>query len=103
MDPRKQRLEQKSENAIVPVALRHHVVAIFAGHDHFYERGIVDGLPYIVSGGGGVPVSRTATRRPETQQLIFAHHHVRVRVAGSSVSMQAVSPDGQILDDVTLR
>jgi hypothetical protein len=47
-----------AQSFIVPVARKHHVEAIFAGHDHLYERGAADGLPYFVSGGGGAPLTK---------------------------------------------
>jgi hypothetical protein len=36
----------------------HHVDAIIAGHDHYYERGHAGDLPYFVTGGGGPRSSR---------------------------------------------
>ncbi len=88
--------------AIAPVARAHHVVVVFGGHDHFYERGTQDGLGYVVAGGGGAPFT-AALRMPGSACLAFAHHHVVVRVAGSSVTLRAIGDDGTLLDAARLR
>ena len=37
-------------------AVHSRVSFVFSGHDHLYQRGEVDGLKYVVSGGGGAPL-----------------------------------------------
>jgi 3',5'-cyclic AMP phosphodiesterase CpdA len=41
---------------IVRVLEKYKVTAVFAGHDHIYERLVHDGITYFVSGGGGAPL-----------------------------------------------
>jgi hypothetical protein len=74
------------------------VELIFEGHDHAFERGDVDGLKYILSGGAGAPLYVTNDERP--YQLAFepAHHFVRVVVTGPRVSITAIRKDGSVLD-----
>ena len=41
------------DELVEPVLRRHHVDLVMAGHDHHYERTLpVDGITYVVSGGG---------------------------------------------------
>lgn len=40
---------------------------VIAGHDHFYERFAIDGLPYIVNGLGGAPRYALGERAPGSQ------------------------------------
>jgi hypothetical protein len=88
--------------AIVPVARRHHVDAILSGHDSIYEHGVVDGLHYFVSGGGGdtvdqpLPLSSTVT-------ALAAPHYLVIDVSGTTAHVQAKNVAGQVLDDVTLQ
>jgi len=74
------------------------VELIFEGHDHAFERGDVDGLKYVLSGGAGAPLYVTNDERP--YQLAFepSHHFVRVVVTGPRVSITAIRKDGSVLD-----
>lgn len=74
------------------------VSLIFGGHDHLYERGDLDGLKYIVTGGGGSPLYPMNRREP--YQLAFepSYHHVRVVVAGERVSIDARRVDGSTIE-----
>jgi hypothetical protein len=77
---------------------RYRVRAVFAGHDHAYERLERNGVRYFVSGGGG------AELYPEEQCAAFdraarrvyrsVHHLLRVSVSGPSVSIEALPLDG---------
>jgi hypothetical protein len=47
---------QDARERYVPVLVRHGVTLLVSGHDHLYQRGEMDGLTYVVSGGGGAPL-----------------------------------------------
>jgi hypothetical protein len=49
---------------------------ISAGHIHNYERNVVDGVTYLVSGGGGAP-PYFVERKPEDlyQSILFPNYH----------------------------
>ena len=48
----------------VPILTRHGVTLLFSGHDHIYQRGHMDDLDYIVTGGGGAPLYRISCGVP---------------------------------------
>jgi hypothetical protein len=78
---------------------RHRVSAVFAGHDHAYERMERGGVRYFVSGGGGAPVY---PERPDcatydrAARRVYAgrHHYLRVRVIDDAVEVTAVPVGG---------
>lgn len=47
---------QEQREALHPLFLKYGVSAVFNGHNHCYERFVVDGLDYVVTGGGGAPL-----------------------------------------------
>lgn len=67
---------------------------VFAGHDHYYERGEADnGLPYVIAGGGGAPLYDTENTTEGTPIDIFypahtifyskaIHHYLRIDIHG---------------------
>jgi len=84
---------------------QHHVRAVFAGHDHAYERMERRGVRYFVSGGGGAPVYRekscAAFDRAAKRSYRSVHHLLRVRVEGTNVEVTALAVgDGAPIDQV---
>ena len=43
--------------------------AVFLGHDHDYERLLIDSLPYVICGASGSPLYCTFTNYPGTQKF----------------------------------
>ncbi len=67
------------------------VDAVFSGHEHYFERRIVDGINYIITGGGGAPVY-------DTEEDGGFYHFVRVTVDGDKVSAEVIDIDGKVRD-----
>ena len=72
--------------------------AVFAGHDHCYQRLERNGVRYFVSGGGGAQVyaeRESCARYDKAARRVYAarHHYVRVRVRGDEVEIAALMPD----------
>jgi hypothetical protein len=71
---------------------------VFAGHDHYYERGEADnGLAYIISGGGGAGLYDTENPTEGTPIDVFypshtviyskkIHHYLRIDIHGPHFS-----------------
>ena len=57
---------------VAPLLAKYKATAMFAGHDHTYERSEADGVTFITSGGAGAPLrqERTAENRTLTLSLI---------------------------------
>ncbi len=86
-----------------PVLARHGVDIVFSGHDHDYERTApVRGVTYVVTGGGGKDLYE-AGNSEWTASSRSAHHVVRVRVDGDRLRLEAVEPDGAVMDRLDLR
>ena len=89
----------------LPLFEQHHVRAVFAGHDHAYERMERRGVRYFVSGGGGAPVysekSCAAFDRAAKRSYRAVHHLLRVRVEGTNVEVTALAvADGAPIDQI---
>lgn len=84
----------------IPELLERHRVDLFLqGHDHVYERGESPaGLKYLISGGAGAPLYPWLRRSTLTRAFEAAHHHVRLVVRDTAVSITAVRPDGGVIE-----
>lgn len=76
----------------------HGVSLVLSGHDHLYERGDVDGLKYIVTGGGGAPLYPINERLPGQLAFEPTYHFLRVGVEGERVVVTAIRPDGSEIE-----
>lgn len=82
----------------VPLFRRYDVTLVITGHNHAYERSLVDGIDYVISGGGGAPVYPCVSR-PVTMLICRpVHHFLIVEVAGKRVDVTAVTAGGESLD-----
>lgn len=89
-----------------PLFVRHGVAAVFAGHDHVYERTTLQrGVQYFVSGTGGQLRPGNIDRRSP----LFAagndqvHSFMYVEVARDRLSFWAVDAGGRVLDSGALQ
>lgn len=70
---------------------KHGVTMVMSGHEHLYLRKVVDGIPYVITGGGGAPLYAD-----DLNGGFF--HSVYVTVDGDKVSGEAVDVNGKVRD-----
>ena len=87
---------------IAMVAKVHPVEAVFAGHEHFYQRGETGGLNYFVIGGGGAPLEDPDPAAPGVKAAAKSLGFVVLDVCGCHVTGRAVDISGRTFDSFTL-
>ncbi len=74
-----------------PIFKEYGVTAVFSGHCHNYERLVEDGVNYIVTGGGGAPLSGfTADPIPGSVKRAELLHYIRVTISGEQAEIEMV-------------
>jgi acid phosphatase type 7 len=86
-----------------PLFEKYQVSAVFAGHDHVYERAEHNGIRYFVSGGGGAPLyPRQPNSSPVDLEAVKkferAYHFLRVAVTGDRIEVTAMRSDGTVIE-----
>jgi len=87
---------------LAPIFEQYKVDVVFNGHDHDYERTQpINGVLYIVSGGGGGPLYQV---NPQSFSAYAetTYHTVLATLDGCTLTLQAIKPDGTIFDATTL-
>jgi hypothetical protein len=85
-------------NAWCPLFEQYGVDIVFTGHDHDYERTIpINGVVYIVTGGGGAPLYSVGTSS-WTAYSERTYHFCLIRIAGKTLLLKAIKPDGTVFD-----
>src|SRR5262249_33609714 len=82
-----------SQMAWVELFEQYRVRAVFAGHDHAYERMERNGVRYFVTGGGGAPLHDqhpvAQAGRPAKKRYVQEYHYLGVKVSGDEVTVTA--------------
>lgn len=74
---------------------------VFNGHDHDYERSLVNGVYYIVTGGGGAPLRPVGT----SEWTIYSEmtlHCCEISIDSLGLDLKAIKPDGTVFDSFSL-
>jgi acid phosphatase type 7 len=85
----------------VPVFEYYQIDLVLNGHDHDYERSIVNGITYIVTGGGGAPLYDVG-HSPWTVYSEKTYHYCLLIVNSSTLTFEAKRPDGVVFDSFIL-
>jgi 3',5'-cyclic AMP phosphodiesterase CpdA len=81
----------ESRNKLHTLLTKYKVDAVFAGHEHYYEKRTVDGILYIITGGGGAPIY-------DMEEYGGFNHFVQVTVNGDKVSAEVIDVNGKVRD-----
>jgi len=76
---------------------------IISGHDHYAERGFsINGIPYVIHGGGGAPLYETLGARAEADHTVMYSEsrlgYLFIDVDGDRVEVAIRSLDGHTID-----
>ncbi len=93
--------DRASQEAFVPIFERYDVDLVLSGHDHDYQRSkIVNGITYMVSGGGGK--IRPTSSDHFTEVSWSVHHFVELKIYEDEIISRAYDQDGRVFDEFTL-
>lgn len=99
---------QKGESAwpvyvrsrMVPLFEKHRVDLVMSGHQHNYQRGLRNGVNYIISGGAGGDLDADrVTDHAVYRTTIIAHHYLRMTMSRAGLAIRAYSVSGSNLID----
>ena len=83
----------------VPLFTKYEADLVLSGHAHGYQRmKPIDGVPYLVSGGGGGWLYQVDPNHPSIAFATSAYHFAQFRVTGKTIQLEARAPDGTTFD-----
>ena len=75
--------------ALASLYSRFGVDVVFSGHNHYYERTRpIDGVTYIVAGGGGARLHRVDRPGSHTASLVTDYHYIIVDVEDGKIALE---------------
>lgn len=93
---------QQNKADIHALFLQYGVDIVFEGHDHYYLRHKEDGIQYVITGGGGAPISGTPALGPGDVFAAGSYEHVKVDETSSSLAVSVVDNTGATLEGFSL-
>lgn len=77
---------------------KYNVKAVFAGHDHGYERSFYKGIFYITTAGGGAPLYQQDSVNKHSQVYKSTYNYVICTVADNKVIFKVYDLQDEIVD-----
>ena len=86
------------------VCVKHKVRAVISGCHHLYFRTAQDGIPYLITAGGGGVLSRIQSRRSllPTDVAAAYYHFVAFTVTPGEIRGRVVDREGRTRDEFVL-
>lgn len=84
-------LSKSSRDSLARMMTQYRVKAVFAGHEHLYDKSVHGGVTYYITGGSGAPLYA-----PPTKGGI--HHYLRVAVDENGVTVTIRKPGSSSTD-----
>ena len=90
--------------ALEPLFEKYRLTGAFFGHDHNYQHYLKDGIHYFITGGGGAPLYDVDSPPAGiTRKVASTENFIVVKVDGNAAHVEALKPDGELLDAVDLQ
>jgi predicted phosphodiesterase len=89
-------------NNLVPLFEKYSVDAVYAGHNHHYERIEHGDITYIITGGGGAPLYKQTSSDPESKLFFKGHHFYVLYVSEGKLNLIALDRSYNVVDSVVL-
>jgi hypothetical protein len=90
------------QNYIQPLCEQYGVSIVFAGHNHYYARAVVNDVQHITTGGGGAPLYSPNPGYPNIVAADMSYHFCKIEIDGSNLNFAAVTPEGSVIDEFTI-
>jgi hypothetical protein len=88
---------------LCPLFERFNVAIVFSGHNHAYEHSLVNGVHYVMTGGGGAPLYTSwGAAQPWTVYREATFEFTLVSISGDSIWCKGIRPDGSVFDSFAL-
>jgi len=79
------------------------VPLVLSGHDHNYQRLEVDGITYLISGGGTTVLYAMQDEHPQNRFFRRVSHYVLLDLQGDTIRLQAIGHEGDIFDEAIIQ
>jgi len=89
----------KIQQNLVPIIEEYNVDVVFCGHEHMYERSMINGVHYLTTGGAGAGLYFVqGGTNPNSIYVESTRHYLKVNVNENKLKIEMIKRDGSIPD-----
>jgi len=85
-----------------PLFEQYNVALVLGGHNHYYARAMVNGIPELTVGTGGAPLYGPASGQPNIVKTYQGYGYARFSISGSTLTGTFISVSGSTIDTFTV-
>jgi hypothetical protein len=90
------------QSDLQPVLQQYGVAMVFAGHNHYYCRAMVNGIVELTLGGGGAPQYTPASGQPDIVTYTKAYSFGEFTISGNTLTVKVLNNSGATIDTFTV-
>jgi hypothetical protein len=94
--------DQDVQEFIQPLCEEYGVSIVFAGHNHYYARAVVNDIQHITTGGGGAPLYDPDPGFPNIVYTEKTYHFCTVEIFEDTLRYTAIRPDGSVIEEIMI-
>lgn len=87
---------------LTPLFEQYGVLLVFSGHNHNYQHSHVNGITYIVTGGGGGNLSDRINEDDHLLRYYVGYHLVQIIIDEGELTAIALTPEGAMIDRIVI-
>ncbi len=85
-----------------PLFEQYNVALVLGGHNHYYARAMVNGIPELTVGTGGAPLYTPASGQPNIVSTYSGYGYAKFTISGSTLTGWFINTSGSIIDTFTV-
>jgi hypothetical protein len=90
------------QNAYQPLFEQYGVALVLGGHNHYYARAVVNGIPELTIGTGGAPLYAPAGGQADIVTTYKGNGYAKFSISGSTLTGWFVASSGNVVDTFTV-
>jgi hypothetical protein len=90
------------QNVYEPLFEQYHVALTLSGHNHYYARAMVNGIPVLTVGTGGAPLYTPASGQADIVKTYQGNGYAKFSISGSTLTGWFIASNGSTMDTFTI-
>jgi predicted phosphodiesterase len=87
---------------IQPLCEKYGVQIVFAGHNHYYSRAVVNGVQHLAIGTGGAPAHTPKPSQPNVISTYKGLGYCKIKISSNTLNFEMLSsPSNTVIDSFT--
>ncbi len=90
------------QTQIHPLLVQYGAIILFAGHNHYYARALVNDIHHVTTGGGGAPLYTPDPGYPYVVATSKTYHFCTIDIDGTLLHFEAINTGSSVVDSFTV-